>query len=290
MHNRITVTENIYRQPLLVVFFIAVRKDDNMIDLKQGDCLELMKEIPDKSVDMVLCDLPYGTTKCRWDNVLPFDKLWEQYHRIIKDKGAIVLFATEPFTSTMICSNIKEFREKITWIKHRASNWANAKRRHLKYTEDIIIFGSGQPTYNRQMEPRKSRRVAEAQKNNWTMTNNNTSQVSFSPKQTKNVSSLNWDKDYKNPMDYIKCPSVVNNSHEKVNHPTQKPVKLLTNLIKTYTHEGELVLDNTMGSGSTGVACVNTKRDFIGMELDEEYFHIAEKRIQEAQSEIRLDV
>lgn len=259
-----------------------------MIDLRQGDCLELMKEIPDKSVDMVLCDLPYGTTKCRWDNVLPFDKLWEQYHRVIKDKGAIVLFATEPFTSTMICSNIKEFREKITWIKHRPSNFANAKRRHLKYTEDVVVFGNGQPTYNRQMVPRTSRRILEAQKGN-SKQHSTASEVSFVT-QSEPQSWHVYDPDYKNPMDYIECPSVVNNSHEKVNHPTQKPVKLLTNLIKTYTNEGELVLDNTMGSGSTGVACINTKRDFIGMELDQEYFHIAEKRIQEAQSEIRLDV
>lgn len=261
-----------------------------MIDLKQGDCLELMKEIPDKSVDMVLCDLPYGTTKCRWDNVLPFDKLWEQYHRVIKDKGAIVLFATEPFTSTMICSNIKEFREKITWIKHTASNFVQAKHRHLKYTEDVVVFGNVQPTYNPQMSPRLSRRVEEAHKNNWYCKPTNTSEISFSPNNPQKVSSKNWNKDWKFPEDYIFCPKVVGNSKEKTKHPTQKPVKLLTNLIKTYTNEGELVLDNTMGSGSTGVACVNTKRDFIGMELDEEYFRIAEKRIQEAESEIRLDV
>ena len=252
----------------------------------QGDCLQLMNKLPDKSVDMILADLPYGTTKCRWDNVLPFDKLWEQYHRIIKDKGAIVLFATEPFTSTMICSNIKEFREKITWIKHRPSNFANAKRRHLKYTEDVVVFGNGQPTYNRQMVPRTSRRILELQKGN-SKKHSTASEVSFVT-QPEPQSWHVYDPDYKNPMDYIECPSVVSNSHEKVNHPTQKPVKLLTNLIKTYTNEGELVLDNTMGSGSTGVACVNTKRDFIGMELDKEYFRIAEKRIQEAQSEIRL--
>lgn len=255
-----------------------------MINLIQGDCLELMKDIPDGSVDMILCDLPYGTTQCKWDTIIPFDPLWEQYKRIIKDRGQVVLFASEPFTSKLILSNINQFREKLTWIKHTPSNFAIAKRRHLSYTEDIVTFGNGQGTYNRQMVERESPRVAQAQRNNGfaKRTHQGSNEVSFNTNYAPRSYHF-YDKDKKNPMDYLVYPKVVGNSKEKTKHPTQKPVALLEYLIKTYSNEGETILDNTMGSGSTGVAAVNLNRNFIGMELDPEYFEIAKNRIEEAQ-------
>jgi len=251
-----------------------------MINLQQGDCLELMKSIPDGSVDMILCDLPYGTTSCKWDTVIPFVPLWDQYKRIIKDRGQIVLFATEPFTSQLVSSNLKWYREHLTWIKHRPSNFAAAKYRHMKYTEDIITFGNGSGTYNPQMQKRISPRIAEMQKNNFIMTTKKKSEVSFKSDR-KPQDSKKLDAKLRFPMDYLTFPAVVNNSKEKTIHPTQKPVKLLEYLIKTYTCEGETVLDNCMGSGSTGVAAINLGRSFIGYEIDDDYFRIAEQRIME---------
>lgn len=316
-----------------------------MIDLKQGDCLELMDKIPDKSIDMILCDLPYGTTTCKWDTVISFAPLWKQYKRIIKDRGQIVLFATEPFTSQLVNSNLKWYREHLTWIKHRASNFAAAKHLHMKYTEDIIVFGNGSGTYNPQMQKRISSRVKEMHKVDYNIVPGRKSDVSFKSKRQP-INSKRWDSKLKYPMDYLPFPAVTGNSKEKTIHPTQKPVKLLEYLIKkqtaknlsdspvnggakmvyssdynpeyknpidviefanhfqdgnrlhptqkpvsllkylikTYTRKGETVLDNCMGSGSTGVACVNLNRNFIGMELDDEYFHIAHDRILKADS------
>lgn len=258
-----------------------------MIDLQQGDCLELMKSIPDGSVDMILCDLPYGTTSCKWDTVIPFTPLWDQYKRIIKDRGQIVLFATEPFTSQLVSSNLKWYREHLTWIKHRASNFASAKYRHMKYTEDIITFGSGSGTYNPQMQKRISPKFAELQKNNWIMPARKKNEISFQS-DGKSIDSKKWDAKLRFPMDYLVFPAVVNNSKEKTIHPTQKPVKLLEYLIKTYSNENDTVLDNCMGSGSTGVAAVNLNRSFIGMELDCDYFKIAEQRINEARRNVEI--
>ena len=251
------------------------------VNLIKGNCLEKMKDIEDKSIDMILCDLPYGTTKCKWDILLPFESLWEQYNRIIKDNGVIALFGTEPFTSQIINSNIKAYKEKLTWIKHKPSNFACARFMHLKYTEDIVIFAYKSHTFNKQLQPRKSERIKQMQKGN--------SKKHYSVRKDGNEVSMNtqyepkewseYDANFKNPMDYIQIPSVVNNSKEKVNHPTQKPIALLEYLIKTYTNEGEIVMDNCMGSGSTGVACLNTNRNFIGIELDDNYFNIAKNRI-----------
>ena len=240
-----------------------------------------MKEIPDGSIDMILCDLPYGTTNCAWDEIIPFDKLWEQYERVLKKKGIIVLTATEPFTSKLIMSNLSLFKEKLTWIKHRAANFANAKYRHMKYTEDVVVFGRSGSTYNRQMVPRVSPRVQQMHDSKWVMKPMEKSEVSFATER-KHMSSDRWDANFKNPMDYLEIPAVVNNSREKTKHPTQKPVKLLEYLIKTYSNEGETILDNTMGSGSTGVAAINLNRKFIGFELDDEYFEIAKERIEKA--------
>jgi len=255
-----------------------------MIQLIKGDCLIEMKKIPDKSIDAIIADLPYGTTKCKWDTIIPFDKLWEQYERIIKPNGAIVLTAKQPFTSKLVCSKIDWFRESLVWIKHKPTNFANGKYMHLNYTEDILVFGKGKTTYNPQMRPRKSERVKQAQKGsskNWRSKPKTENEVAFSTDYEPREWTV-YNADMKLPMNYIELPSVVSNSKEKQDHPTQKPVALMEYLIKTYTNEGDLVLDNTMGSGTTGVACVNTNRNFIGMELDDKYFEIAEKRINEA--------
>lgn len=251
------------------------------VKLFKGDCLELMKGIPDGSVDMILCDLPYGTTGCKWDAVIPFVPLWQQYKRIIKDRGQIVLFAQEPFTSQLVSSNLKWYREHLTWIKHRPANFAAAKYRHMKYTEDIITFGNGSGTYNPQMQQRISSRVADMHKSNFIMSSDKKSEVAFQGDK-KPLDSKRWDAKLRFPMDYLIFPAVVNNSKEKTIHPTQKPVKLLEYLVKTYSNEDDTVLDNCMGSGSTGVAAVNLNRSFIGMELDDDYFKVAKERIEKA--------
>lgn len=242
------------------------------IQLFHGDCLELMKQIPDGSVDMILCDLPYGTTACKWDTIIPFEPLWEQYKRIIKDNGAIVLFGSEPFSTELRHSNLQMFRYDWIWKKDKPSNFALAKKRPLKYHENVMVFYNKQPIYNAQMTkgmPNHSVGRGIRRKINETGCN--------SPKVT-------------NKTDGMKFPSAILEFGRvpKPQHPTQKPVALLEYLIKTYTNEGDVVLDNCMGSGSTGVACVNTGRRFVGMELDKGYFDIAEKRIYEARKAVTV--
>lgn len=238
----------------------------------QGDCLELMHDIPDGSVDMICCDLPYGTTQCRWDTVIPFEQLWRHYRRIIKPNGAITLFCAEPFTSALITSNIREFKYCWTWHKHYARGFLNAKKQPLRTTEQIAVFYSKQCTYNPQMRTGEYRSKG-----------NSASQRgcygTYKPVKTKN------DKYY--PTDILDFAGV---PVPDLCHPTQKPVPLLEYLIKTYTNPGETVLDNCMGSGSTGVACINTGRDFIGIELDPGYFQTAQKRIEDAQAQVKMEV
>lgn len=230
-----------------------------MIDLQQGDCLELMKSIPDKSVDMILCDLPYGTTACKWDNIIPFEPLWEQYKRIIKDNGAICLFGSEPFSTELRHSNIKMFRYDWIWEKSKGSGFYNAKKMPLKSHEIISIFYKKAPTYNPQMTIGKPYKCKQGYVGEYLGKNIN------------DVITIN---------DGTRYPTSVQKFGIEVGlHPTQKPTPLLEYLIKTYTNEGDAVLDNCMGSGSTGVACVNTNRNFIGMELDEHYFEVAQNRI-----------
>lgn len=254
------------------------------INLLHGDCIELLPKIPDGSIDAIITDPPYGTTKCDWDKVVPFDSLWKHYNRVLKRNGVIVIFGTEPFTSELICSNKKMFREKLTWQKHRPSNMGNAKRMHLKYSEDIIVFSFGRNIYNPQMQPRTSDRVRQAQKGTskqWRTNGNTSREVCFATQ----YAPRSWDSfnaNWKYPSNILPFPAVVSNSREKVNHPTQKPVSLLMYLIKTYTQEDALILDTFMGSGTTGVACINTGRKFIGMELDDNYFNIAKTRIENA--------
>ena len=228
--------------------------------LLQGDCLELMKQVPDKSIDLILCDLPYGTTQNKWDTVIPFDKLWAQYNRIIKDNGAILLFSQMPFGANLIMSNPKMFRYEWVWEKENSTGFLNAKKMPLKKHENILVFYKHLPTYNPQMR--------EGFKPYYNVRNNPYSSNYGDYKATTASSDGT-----RYPIDIIEF------NRDKGLHPTQKPVALLEYLIKTYTNEGDTVLDNCMGSGSTGVACKNTNREFIGMELDEKYYKIACERL-----------
>ena len=238
------------------------------MQLIHGDCLEKMKDIPDKSIDMILADLPYGTTACKWDVVIPFEPLWEQYERIIKDNGAIVLTACQPFTSYLVMSNIKMFKYEWVWIKSPAG-FLNAKKMPMKSIENVCVFYKKLPTYN----PQGLIRINKEKKNH--KSKQVKTEVGLS---THNGGRLP-DKYFQEYTNYPKQELYF--STEKGFHPTQKPVALLEYLIKTYTLEGETVLDNCAGSGSTGIACINTKRNFIGIEKDDKYFEIAKKRIEE---------
>ena len=247
----------------------------NKINLYKGDCLEIMKDIPDKSVDMILSDLPYGITACKWDSVIPFEPLWEQYNRIVKDNSAIVLFATQPFTTKLIYSNINNYKYSWVWDKEVCGSFALAKIRPMVVTEDICVFSSTKKKvkYYPQMEnadPKTDRGL-----------NNGTtgSEVTFNGNSiAKSSSDYNIKLRYpKNIIKYSKFNAECNSSNRV--HPTQKPVTILEYLIKTYTKEDEMVLDNCMGSGSTGIACLKTNRNFIGIEKDDKYFDIAYNRI-----------
>ena len=240
------------------------------MELKNGNCLELMKEIPNNSIDMILCDLPYGTTSCKWDIIIPFESLWEEYKRIIKNNGAIALFGKQPFTSFLIQSNLKWWRYELIWEKEKGTDFGNANRKPLNAHESIQLFYNKQPTYNKQMRPGEP----YVKKNN---RNNTEEDLNF--KSDNSGTYIN--KGERTPISVLRFSR--DNIHKGTNfHPTQKPVKLLEWLIKTYTNENETVLDNCMGSGSTGIACINTNREFIGYELNKEYFEIAKKRIEEA--------
>ena len=246
----------------------------NSIKLLCGDCLELMNDIEDKSIDCIICDLPYGTTKCKWDVVIPFDKLWEQYNRIIKDNGAIILFGTEPFSSELRLSNKSDYKYDIYWVKEKPTNFMQVKKRVGKLTENICVFYKKQCTYNPQMVKHNGKKVT----NKPSERNAKFKSVVASDSPTLSIKPYE-DTGYRYPCD------ILNINREKLGstvHPTQKPVALLEYLIKTYTNENETVLDNCMGSGSTGVACVNTNRNFIGIELDIDYFNIAKERIENA--------
>ena len=229
------------------------------------DCLEGMKKIADGSVDMILCDLPYGTTQCKWDTVIPFEPLWEQYKRVINHNGAIALFGSEPFTSTLIVSNIEQFKYNWIWQKNKATGFLNAKKQPLNDNETVSIFYKKQCTYNPQMT------VAEKVYKRGIVTRNKSdcygSERSFRKEDTG--------KRYPKRIQYFN-----NNFTREQLHPTQKPVALFEYLIKTYTNPGELVLDNCMGSGTTAIACMNTQRNFIGFEMDKGYYDIACDRIE----------
>ena len=228
------------------------------VKLMQGDCLERMKEIPDGSVDMVLADTPYGTTACKWDSIIPLKPMWEQLKRAIKPNGAIVMTASQPFTTTLIASNMKMFKYCWYWNKNFKTGHLNAKRQPLRSVEDVVVFYRSQPTYNPQgvkcYGKIKNRGVGAK-------TNRPCGAVNIQTHTGYPDQALEFKRDYENW------------------HPTQKPVALMEYLIKTYTNEGETVLDFTMGSGTTGVACKNLNRKFIGIELDKDYFDVASERI-----------
>lgn len=236
----------------------------------QGDCLELMKDIPTGSIDMILCDLPYGTTQNKWDIILPFNILWEQYERIIKDNGAIVLNCAQPFTSMLILSNIKLFKYTWVWNKKIVTGFLNSKKRPLIQHEDICVFYKKQPIYNPQMHSNKLDRNF-----NGALQKNPNSQNYGTQKQY--ISTVKNDISY--PRSVIEQVGVVNNSKNKLPHPTQKPVTLFEYLIKTYTNEGDIVLDNCAGSGTTGEACENTGRNYILMEKESKYIEIINIRL-----------
>jgi len=246
--------------------------------LIHGDCLKEMFDIPDKSVDMVCCDMPYGTTACKWDTVLPLDMLWYHYKRICKDGAAIVLNASQPFTTTLISSNMKMFRHELIWDKCVGGAFVLAKKRILPAHENILLFASGMPTYNPQMQvkPRKDRRPKRPDSK---CTNQSIKTAGGIRKQSKL-----YKEEEKYPTSILRYPKQMAECNNTVRvHPTQKPIKLMEFLIKTYTNEGDTVLDNCMGSGTTGVACKNLNRDFIGIEIDKEYFEIAKQRIEGTQ-------
>jgi site-specific DNA-methyltransferase (adenine-specific) len=221
-----------------------------------------MKRIPDKFIDLILCDLPYGTTACSWDSVIPFEELWEQYRRIAKPNAAFVLTASQPFTTSLIASNMREFRYTWVWEKEQGVNFLLAKKQPMKVHEDVCVFYRSQPTYNPQMTTGKPYISGKGDSGEVT--------GSVTKVQTKNDGTR-----YPRSIQAVK--------RETGMHPTQKPVALMEYLVKTYTNEGDKVLDNCMGSGTTGVACANTGRHFIGMEMDEKYFSIASDRIKAAQ-------
>ena len=234
------------------------------IKLYQGDCLEMMKNIGDGSIDLILTDPPYGTTACKWDSIIPFEPMWEQLNRIIKPNGAIVLFGSEPFSSALRMSNIKNYKYDWIWDKCRGVGHLNAKIRPMMQTENISVFSIKKCNYYPQMRKREKSRIS---------VNHSTQQVYGKSKD--NFIGKELEEKYPiNLLSFSKSDMTKNNLH-----PTQKPVALLEYLIKTYTLEGETVLDFTMGSGSTGVACKNLNRNFIGIELDEHYFNIAKERI-----------
>lgn len=247
------------------------------IELIHGDCLIEMNNIPNKSIDAIICDLPYGVlnksnASAKWDSVIPFDKLWKQYERIIKDNGAIILFGQGMFTAELMASNKKLWRYNLIWDKVAKTGFLNTSRMPLRQHEDIIIFYKQLPTYNPQMvkcEPHKRNHS----KGNMKQPQKNSCYGNF-------VETPTIISDDKFPTSIISIPK----EHEtgKFHHPTLKPLSLLEYLIKTYTNEGDTVLDNTMGSGTTGVACVNLNRSFIGIEMDNKYFEIAENRINDA--------
>jgi site-specific DNA-methyltransferase (adenine-specific) len=234
--------------------------------IHHGDCLELMKDIPDKSIDMILCDLPYGTTRNKWDSILPLNELWEQYKRVIKENGAIVLTAQTPFDKILGSSNIKLLRYEWIWQKDAGTGFLNAKKMPLKDHENVLVFYKKPPVYNPQMRP------------------------GFKPYETKkghHGSNYGSDKGAVTKSNGERYPLTTikfNRDSDKL-HPTQKPVSLFEYLIKTYTNEGETVLDNCIGSGTTAMAALNTGRFFIGIEKEQEYIDIANKRIQEAVSQ-----
>ena len=249
--------------------------------LLKGDCLELMKSIPDGSIDAIITDPPYGTTACKWDSVIDFTLMWEQLNRVIKPNGAIVLFGSEPFSSALRMSNIKNYKYDWIWIKNTSSNFLQANYQPIKRHENILVFSKSNASFTKKNAKMKYYPILNEKEKVYSERQNQSIEVGLNA--WKNRMSNNYEfKRNKNkgtfPKSVIEFACKIGNK----NHPTQKPIALMEYLIKTYTNENETVLDFTMGSGSTGVACVNTNRNFIGIEMDEKYFEIANERINKA--------
>ena len=245
------------------------------VRLFNGDCLEVLNTIPDSSVDLVLADLPYGTTACAWDAVIPFDLLWEQYRRVCRPGAAIVLTASQPFTTSLIASNMAMFKYCWVWVKNHVTGHLNAKKRPMKQTEDVVVFCAETPPYYPQGTTEVNKPAKNSDSDCRRGKGNKTSTVSGGLQKEYIQTATGY------PRNVLRIQSAT-----KTVHPTQKPVELMEYLIRTYTTEGQTVLDNTMGSGTTGVACVNTGRNFIGIELDKRFFGMASSRIDLAIKEL----
>jgi len=258
-----------------------------MIKLYCGDCLEVMKDIQDNSVDAIITDPPYGTTACKWDSVIPFEPMWEQLNRIIKPNGAIVLFGSEPFSSALRMSNIKNYKYDWIWEKSMPTGMATSSFMPMKYHETISVYvNKGKTTFNKQLAERSD--IGKLRlRNSGKIFNGKKSSGSHVGKDKLSGTYSQYDKTKVNPKTVLKFKSVPNCNGTKL-HPTQKPIALMEYIIKTYTNENETVLDFTMGSGTTGLACKNTNRNFIGIEMDDKYFKIASKRINSHQPQLRL--
>ena len=241
-----------------------------MLKLLHGDCLELMKDIPDASIDAIITDPPYGTTACKWDSVIPFEPMWEQLKRIIKDNGAIIFTASQPFTSNLVMSNTKMFKHEWIWEKNRGSNFATLRYAPMKEHESVLVFCKTSPKYFPIMQQRKGAGL-DRTKYKYNPTNTGKREA---------LGNLEMTHANHNGNNELRYPSTIQKFNTEVGkHPTQKPVTLMEYLVKTYTQENDTVLDFTMGSGTTGIACKNLNRNFIGIELDKNYFAIAESRI-----------
>ena len=248
-------------------------------EIIHGNCLEVMRQFPDKSIDMILCDLPYGTTACEWDAVIPFEPLWEQYERVIKDNGAIVLFGMQPFTSALVMSNPKLFKYDWCWKKPRGTGHLNANKQPLRDKEDILVFYKKQPTYNPQYT-RGEPYTSKSGKNSRVFEKGETTYGRF----MKGREFANDNNGFRYPKQVLEFGVVERNTL----HPTQKPVALFEYLIKTYTNEGEIVLDNCIGSGTTAIAALNTGRFFIGIEKDKHYYEIAVERVNNHKAQLAI--
>ena len=233
--------------------------------LWNGDCLELMKDIPDKSINAIICDLPYGTTACKWDIVIPFEPLWEQYERLIKKDGAIVLFGSEPFSSFVRMSNLPKYKYDWKWNKRNGGNPFLVKKRPIMNYEDVMIFGTPKTTYNYQIDKSKLLNKLPNRKPE--------------ERQSEHFNNYKWNN--KRNVGYPKAIIDFKTTQWKKKHPTEKPLELLKYLVKTYTNENDWVLDNTCGSNTTGVACYDLNRNYIGIEKNKDFYKVAKKRMEE---------
>jgi len=249
-----------------------------MIDLILGDCLEVMKRIPDGSIDAIICDLPYGTTQNKWDSVIPLDLMWSEYERIIKTNGAIVLFSDSIFTAKLMLSNEKLFRYELVWDKVMASGFLNANRMPMRRHENILLFYKKLPTYNKQMKARSKDVHSVGNKENYTKDQGKVGKSNYGEIKNKKINEIKY-FNLKNPDSILEFTKGNNRGKYKKLHPTQKPLDLLEWLVKTYTNENDTILDNTMGSGSTLVACKNLNRNGIGIEKDPQYYAVAVARV-----------